>query len=388
MLIEALLIVAIILLVALVVLAVFFIVRKKEEVDYKMEIKEVEQEVLIKMAHQIGDLKEHLANTMALSDKKSTDSFIMFSDKTMKTIEEQIEKINKRVDSRLGEGFEQTNKTFENVIERLAKIDEAQKNIESLSSEVVLLSNVLTDKKTRGTFGEMQLEQIFESIFGPNKEEIYAKQYKLDNNNIADMVLFGPEPLGTICIDSKFPLENYQRMYDVSLSDDEKVKARKSFENDVKKHIDDISIKYIVEGQTASQAIMFVPAEAIFAEIGAHHEALIKYAFEKRVVLTSPTTLMYTLSLVHVILRDIKRNKYADEIKKELNKLSVEFKRFGDRWDRFRKNITTITKSADELDITSGKIIKKFDQISKVDKELIEKDSLEGFDELEESVGK
>lgn len=383
---TTLLIIVIVLVVGQIGLNAFLLLAKKENQNGANEFKNLEQEVLVKMAQQIGDLKEHMAVSLAQSDKQSTASFIAFSQQTSKTIDEQIERINKKVDQRLGEGFEKTNKTFESVIERLAKIDEAQKNIETLSTEVVSLSNVLTDKSSRGLFGEVQLEHIFETIFGPNKPEIYQKQYQLKNGNIADMVLFAPEPLGTICIDSKFPLENYRLMLDQKLDKTVREQAEKRFNTDVRRHIDDISKKYISKGETANQAIMFVPAEAIFAEIGAHHESLVNYAYNKRVVMTSPTTIMYTLSLVHVILRDIERNKYADEIKEELDKLSEEFNHFVIRWDRINKNIATAYKNAGELEITSKKIVRRFEQISKVDKDLLvdtdkEVDQLEMIDE-------
>ncbi len=366
---ELVLLIVVIVLVVILMGLIFFLLMKKPMEQSNDNLKDFEQEVLVKLAQQIGDVKEHIAISLANTDKENRENFVKFQSDTAKALDEQIEKINKKVDTRLGEGFEKTNKTFENVIERLAKIDEAQKNIESLSSEVVSLSNVLTDKSSRGLFGEVQLEHIFETIFGPNKPEIYERQYKLSNNNMADMVLFAPNPLGTICIDSKFPLENYQLMHDQNANKSVRDAAARKFNTDIKKHIDDISSKYIIEGETANQAIMFIPAEAIFAEIGAHHEPLINYAYNKKVVMTSPTTLMYTLSLVHVILRDIERNKYADEIKKELIKLSVEFGRFEERWTRVSRNIDTIKRSSDELDITTDKITKRFEQISKVDKD-------------------
>ncbi len=364
-------IISALILVLSVVIVYLLIKRSNTTQDQELINKDLEQQILVKMAEQIGNLKEHMAVVMAQAEKTSTSNFVDFSDKTMKVLQDQIEIINKKVDERLGEGFEKTNKTFENVIERLAKIDEAQKNIETLSSEVVSLSNVLTDKKTRGMFGEMQLEQIFESIFGENKPDIYQRQYTLSNKSIADMVLFAPEPLGTICIDSKFPLENYQRMFNPDLTDAEKATARKGFQRDIKIHIDDISKKYIIDGETASQAIMFVPAEAIFAEISAYHESVVSYAYDKKVVITSPTTLMYTLSVVYVILKDIERSKYSEEIKKQLDKLSVEFGRFATRWNSFRRTVSSMQDRASELDITSDKIIKRFQEIENVEKSVL-----------------
>ena len=188
-------------------------------------------------------------------------------------LNEQVERrllaINEQVNTRLDQNFEKTNKTFTSVIERLSKIDEAQKKIDHLSSDIISLQNVLTDKKSRGIYGEVNLKHILANVFGEKNDTIYRLQYTLPNKTIADSVLFAPEPLGTIVIDSKFPLEHYQKMVDRSLSKQERDVAEKMFKQDVKKHIDAIADNYIIEGVTSTQAIMFLPAEAIFAEMNA-----------------------------------------------------------------------------------------------------------------------
>ena len=179
-----------------------------------------------------------------------------------------------------------------NVIERLSKIDEAQKKIETLSSDIVSLQSILTDKKTRGIFGEVNLKHILTSVFGEKNDKIFRLQYTLSTGVIADSVVFAPEPLGTIAIDSKFPLEHYQLMVDKKLTQDMRDYYEKLFKQDMKKHIDAISSKYIISGETTDQAILFLPAEAIFAEINAYHQDIIDYAYKKRVWITSPTTLI------------------------------------------------------------------------------------------------
>ena len=197
--------------------------------------------------------------------------------KLNETIINRLNNINDKVNERLDVNFEKTNKTFTSILERLSKVDEAQKKIDSLSGEIVSLQSVLTDKKTRGIFGETNLNYILDSVFGKN-DKIYQTQYSLGNGFISDAILFAPEPLGTICIDSKFPLENYRKMVDKSLSNSEREVATKLFKSDVKKHIDAIRQKYIVPGVTSGEAIMFLPAEAIFAEINAYHPDLVKYS--------------------------------------------------------------------------------------------------------------
>ena len=280
----------------------------------------------------------------------------------------RIRLLNERVNERIDENFEKTSKTFNNVLERLTKIDEAQKKIDILSSDIISLQSVLTDKKARGIFGEVNLKHIMSSVFGEN-DRVYKMQHTFDTGVIADCVLFAPEPLGVIAIDSKFPLENYQRMVDKENSELIRREALKQFKLDVKKHIDAISSKYIIQNVTSDQAIMFLPAEAIFAEINAYHQDLINYAYKNRVWLVSPTTLISTLTTIQVIMKNIEKDKYASIIHKELNLLSEEFRRYKERWDKLSRSIDSVSKEVKELYTTSDKITKRFDSINSVELE-------------------
>ncbi len=282
-------------------------------------------------------------------------------------MEYRLTVMNEKVNERLDENFSKTNRTFTSILERLSKIDEAQKKIDSLSTDIVSLQSVLTDKKTRGIFGEVNLNHILTNIFGENNNRIYRLQYPFSNNTIVDAVLFAPKPLGTIAIDSKFPLENYRIMTDRTQSKMEREKAEKLFKMDVKKHIDAISSKYIIPGVTSTQAIMFLPAEAIFAEINAYHTELIEYANKKRVWLTSPTTLMSTLTVIQVLLKNMERDKYSSIIHEELNKLGIEFTRYKERWNKLSKSIETVNKDIENINITTDKITKRFESINSVD---------------------
>lgn len=331
-----------------------------------------------KQLREILTNKLETVERMEKNTSRMTEAFMNFSCETSKTLNESftslndrisknLDKINMRVEERLNEGFEKTNKTFVNILERLSKIDEAQKKIESLSTDIVSLQDVLTDKKSRGTFGEVQLNHILTSIFGEGNDKIYEIQKKLPNDTVADAVLYIPEPVGMICVDSKFPLENYQRMIDKNISEAERKQYERDFKTNVKKHINDISSKYIIHGKTSEQAIMFLPAEAIFAEINAYHQDLIDYASSRRVWISSPTTLLSVLSTVQVVLRNIEREKYASIIHDELNKLGREFKLYKDRWDSLAKDIKKVSDDVDKIHITSNKIEKKFDKISRVD---------------------
>ena len=286
-------------------------------------------------------------------------------------LNEQVEKrllaVNEQVNLRLDQNFEKTNKTFTNVIERLSKIDEAQKKIDILSSDIISLQSILTDKKTRGIYGEVHLKHLMSNIFGEKNDTIYRLQYPLPNGTIVDCILFAPSPLGTICIDSKFPLEHYQKMVDRKLSKEERLIAEKQFKLDVKKHIDAIADKYIIEGVTSRQAIMFLPAEAIFAEINAYHQDLVDYAYRRRVFITSPTTLISTLTVIQMIIKNMEKDKYTSIIHEELNKLGLEFARYKERWDKLSKSIQTVNKDVENVSITTDKISKKFTSINQVD---------------------
>jgi len=294
--------------------------------------------------------------------KSISDDFDKLEDK----VDKRLIYINDKVNERLDENFTKTNKTFTNVLERLSKIDEAQKKIDNLSGDIVSLQSILTDKKSRGIFGEVNLKHILVSVFGEKNDKIYRLQYTLPNTTIADAIIFTPEPLGTIAIDSKFPLENYRLMVDKSLTQSERALYEKAFKSDVKKHIDAISGKYIIPGVTANQAIMFLPAEAIFAEINAYHNDLVEYAYKHNVWLTSPTTLISSLTTIQVLLKNMERDKYAKVVHDELTKLGIEFSRYKDRWDKLARSIETVNKDVENLNITSDKITKKFESISDV----------------------
>lgn len=330
-----------------------------------------------KLLMQFNNFGTNLGNAMNENSQNLTININKFKDEFKKSITDDFEGLNKKIENRLdmmnskveerlSKGFEETTKTFGNVLERLSKIDEAQKKIETLSTNIVSLQDVLTDKKSRGIFGEVQLYQILASIFGEKNDKIYATQYKLSNGTIADSILFTPEPMGNIAIDSKFPLENYRKIYNQELTEIERIQARKDFVSNMKKHIDAISNKYIIENETSDQAILFLPAEAIFAEINAYHSDVLEYANKKNVRITSPTTLMSILTIVQVTMKNIERNKYANIIHEELSKLQEEFVRYETRWTSLQKDIEKVTKDVKEIATTSTKISKRFTEISNV----------------------
>ena len=340
------------LLVILIILVIISLMKNINESNITERLGKLE----LSLTKELGDFKNDI-------NKDQNDNF----NKLNETIERRLLAINEKVNERLDQNFEKTNKTFMNVIERLSKIDEAQKKIETLSTDIVSLQSILTDKKTRGIYGEVTLSHILSNVFGEKNDNIYRLQYKLSNGTIADSVVFAPEPLGTIIIDSKFPLEHYELMVDKKLTNEERIKAEKLFKMDMKKHIDAISSKYIIPGETSNQAILFLPAEAIFAEINAYHEDIINYAYNKKVWITSPTTLISTLTVIEMIIMNMEKDKYAKIIHDELNKLGLEFSRYKERWDKLTRSIETVNKDIESVSITTNKISKKFETINRVD---------------------
>lgn len=344
--------------IGLLVIVIIFLVlvllkiKSVNERDITLTLSKIETDIV----KEIGDFKLDFSRVL-------TSDFNSLNDK----IEEKLKEINDRVNERLDVNFEKTNKTFSNVLERLAKIDEAQKKIDSLSTDIVSLECILTDKKSRGIFGEVNLYHILSSVFGESNNKIFKIQHMLSTGVIVDAIVFAPNPLGNICIDSKFPLENYRYMLEKGLTDEERKRREKLFESDVKKHIDAINSKYIINGETSDQAIMFLPAEAIFAEINAYHTNLINYAYERGVYIASPTTLMSLLTIIESILMGMERDKYTSVIHTELNKLGDEFMRYKDRWDKLSNHIETVSKDVKEIHITTDKITKRFDSINNVD---------------------
>lgn len=279
-------------------------------------------------------------------------------------IDARLGEIAGKVNERLDEGFKKTNETFVNVMTRLATIDEAQKKIESLTGSVVSLQELLGDKRARGAFGEVQLEGLVRNVLPPNA---YEMQFTLSNGTRADCVLRLPAPTGMVAVDSKFPLENYHRMFESGVNDVDHALAQKQFRNDIKKHVDDISKKYIIPGETSDGAVMFVPAEAVFAEIHAHHAETVEYASAKRVWIVSPTTLMAVLNTARAVLKDVETRKQIHVIKESLARLAVEFGRFDERMKDLAKHIRQAHEDVERVQVTSGKISQRFAQIEGVE---------------------
>lgn len=327
-----------------------------------------------------GMLQQNLLKTAL---QTTTQSLTQSIEALTKVVDARLEEMSGKVSERLEAGFKKTNETFVSVMARLATIDEAQKKIDGLSHHVVSLQELLGDKRSRGAFGEVQLEGLVRNVLPSNS---FAMQHTFSNGSRVDCALFLPEPTGTVAVDSKFPLENYHRMTDSSQGELVQAQASKQFKTDVKKHIDDISSKYIIANETSDGAVMFIPAEAVFAEIHAYHRDVVDYAMQKRVWMVSPTTLMAVLNTARAVLKDVEMRKQVHIIKDELGKLSKDFNRFDTRMKKLADNIRQAHENAQDVHISSQKISRRFAQIEKVELAQAEGlETLELLDELDEA---
>ena len=336
------------------------------------------ESILKNNAESLKILNETLAENSKSQNEQVSQSLKAYGDEFGKRVENltdktdlRLKEISGQVEKKLGEGFDKTTETFANVLKRLTLIDEAQKKITELSGNVVSLQEVLADKRSRGAFGEVQLSALVGNVMPENS---YALQHVLSNSTRVDCMLFLPEPSGNIAVDSKFPLENYQKMTAFDVLDADKIKAERQFKADIKKHIKDIADKYIIPGETAEGAVMFIPAESVFAEIHAHHPDLVEESQKKRVWMVSPTTLMAVLTTARAVIKDDATRKQVHLIQEHLSKLSVEFDRFGKRMENLSKHIGQAHKDVGDVKITADKINRQFISIEKVELDTINSD--------------
>ena len=320
-----------------------------------------------KVLEQTGKSNELNNEKLERFQKNITESLNTRFDALNKQIDDKLIEINKKVDEKLAEGFKNTGETMAQVRERLQAIDAAQKNIEELSKDVVSLRSVLEGNQSRGQYGEYQLSMVLHNVFGDTtgcyQEQYTMKKVKDGDDVRADAVVFMPEPNKMICIDSKFPFQDYQRIFETEVAE-EKERLTREFGNAVKKHITVIKDKYIVEGKTAPEALMFIPNDGVFAFIHQNLEDVIEYARSKKVILTSPSTLPAILVTINMVRIEVERSKNADEINKHLQRLAKDFEMFGREWDKFSNALEQTGKRREELDHRVGRITNKFQAIN------------------------
>lgn len=319
---------------------------------------------------QMTDVREQMNHSFKQHASSLTSHLQLLTEE----IRNHLQNLTQQVNHKLTEGFEKTSTTFIDVVKRLTIIDEAQKKITELSSHVVSLQDVLLDKKARGAFGEVQLATLISNMIPPNH---FAMQYTLSNQKRADCILFLPEPTGNVVIDAKFPLETYQRLINIDAGSVEKKSMQQQFRQDIQKHIKDIAEKYIIPNETTDGAMMFIPAESIFAEIHANYPDLISLSQRLKVWLVSPSTLMAVLTTAKAVLKDDATRKQVHIIQKHLQALADDFQRFEKRMDKLSKHINLAHQDVNEVNTSAKKITSRFQKIESVDIELEELELIE-----------
>lgn len=330
------------------------------------------QELRVGVEQRQAEISERVQRQVGDQLKRSTEDLAQRMKALSEATDKRLLAITGQVDKRLSEGFDKTNSTFTDVVKRLSLIDQAQKKITELSTNVVSLQEVLADRTSRGTFGEVQLEALVSNLLPAAS---FQMQYVLSNGKRVDCMLFLPEPTGNVPIDSKFPLENYRRKVDSALPDETRKQATRDFARDVQTHIDDVASKYILPGETADGAVLFLPAEAVFAEIHSAHPELVERAQRLRVWLTSPTTLMAVLTTARSVMKDAATRREVVKIQEHLRMLAKDFERFGKRMDNLSTHIQQAGRDVDEVHKSARKISSRFEKIDEL--ELSDADAVE-----------
>ena len=293
---------------------------------------------------RFSDLADRLAGTQAELAGRLEQSQL--------GVNQRLDGLTKRLGDSLLEQGQKTGETLRGLQERLAVIDSAQKNITELSAQVVGLQDILSNKQARGAFGEVQLHDLVANLLPPSA---YALQATLSNRNRADCLLKLPDPPGPLVIDAKFPLESYRAIRDASDKAAE-VQAARAFSLDVRKHVRDIQEKYIVPGETAESALMFLPSEAVYAEIHANFPNVVEDAFRRKVWIVSPTTLWATLNTVRAILKDVRLREQAGRIQTELRAMADDVTRLDDRVAKLQRHFEQSIDDVRQIRISTEKV--------------------------------
>ncbi len=314
-----------------------------------------------------------LTETLAATQAQTADRFQAQERAIGKLLEERLGDLTKRVGDRLQDHATRNQTVLGALGERLAVIDQAQKNITELSSQVVGLQDILANKQARGAFGEVQLSDIVTSILPPSA---YSFQTTVGENRRVDCLLHLPNPPGSIAIDSKFPLESYQALQEAK-DDAASLQARRTFVTDVRKHVKDIAERYIVAGETAESALMFLPSEAVYAELHANFRNVVEDSYRARVWIVSPTTLMATLNTVRAVMKDVRMREQAGVIQSEVQKMMLDVGRLDDRVDKLQRHFQQADRDIRDIRTSAEKITKRGERIEELQLEDAEDDAAE-----------
>lgn len=364
------LIIGLILVVLLVIIVIIMtqINMQRQRKDMKELLYENEQ----KNKNDLTNVKDNVNRDLMMFQSTLTQALQSNLNQLNENTSKKLMTIEQNVNQNLTYGFNSTHKVFAQVMEQMGKMDVSTKNLQELSGGILSLQKILNDKKTRGVYGEIELYSLLESTMGAHPDR-YQRQYHLKSGVICDAILFLSQDEDKICIDSKFPLENYNRVIEEENSEI-KVRLQKEFVSDVKKHIKVINEKYIIKDETADFALMFIPAEAIFSYIHTSMQEVVHYSYEQKVYLVSPTTLMAYVTAIKAIYIEQKRGENIAEIRDELKKLALEFERFEKRYSSVQNDFERCFNDMRSLSITANKMMVRFSAIQDVDMEGLKED--------------
>ncbi len=280
----------------------------------------------------------------------------------MQLLQERLDNVSKRMHDGLKESSETTAKSLGRIGKHLEVIDQAQKNISELTGQVIGLQDILDNKQARGAFGEVQLENLVQSILPPSA---YDFQHVLSNNKRVDCLIRLPNPPGPICIDSKFPLESYHQLRAASDETAQK-RAERDFRVAMGKHVTDIKERYILAGETAESALLFLPAEAVYAELYANFPDVVEQSYRARVWIVSPTTLMATLNTVRAVLKDVRMREQAGVIQTEVQKLLVDVVRLDKRVENLSRHMGQAEGDLKAITTSAGKVVNRAERIEEL----------------------
>jgi DNA recombination protein RmuC len=282
----------------------------------------------------------------------------------IKAVDERLQGFSKRVGDHLTESSTKSQAALGDLRERLAVIDKAQHNLVELSTQVVGLQDILSNKQARGAFGEVQLRDLVEAALPPSA---YAFQATLGNGKRADCLLQLPNPPGAIAIDSKFPLESYAALRDAGSDEALAVPARRAFALDVRRHVQDIAERYIIPGETAESALLFLPSEAVYAELHANFRGVVEASYKARVWIVSPTTLMATLNTVRAVLKDVRMREQAHIIQTEVGKMMEDVLRLDKRVNNLETHFDQARRDIQDIRTSAGKVLKRGEKIGELE---------------------
>lgn len=341
----------------LVVVIVMAYLKSKQEKSARLENALFYQEEVLKIMQANATLEGRIAQMAQASAQQQ--------EEIKRTMHDRLDKVSARLGESLEKSSETTGKSLGELKERLAVIDQAQKNITDLSGQMVGLQEILSNKQARGAFGEIQLNDLVSSILPPNAYEFQAT---MENGKRADCLIKLPNPPGSIVVDAKFPLESYHRLRNAE-NEVEFKKAQSFFKADILKHVKDISEKYIINGVTAESALMFLPSEAVYAELHSQFLDVVEKSYKAKVWIVSPTTLMATLNTVRAVLKDARMREQAGIIQKHVTTLMDDVERLDERVEKLRIHFDRADKDIDLISTSSRKISSKVEVIEKIQME-------------------